>query len=363
MALYRRGKSKIWYVKFTKPDGSPCRQSTGTENKQLATEYHDKLKASLWNESRLGIKQDKPFTEMVDLFLQDRRKKGRSPSTIEAYEQQLDWWSEKFKGKTVRQITQDLIVNAIAPLEESRSNATCNRYLAALHGVLTLAKDKYTLIDVMPAFFKNPEPKCRVRYLKPDEITRLIEALPEELRDVASFSFATGFRQENAVRLRWDEVDLVNKVVVLQGERMKNGKTFGVPLSQAAIDILRRQIGKHHEYVFTYQGKPRMGIGSNTWKRAKEKAGIEDFRWHDIRHTWASMLAQAGVPDNALMALGSWETPSMVRKYAHLSTDSVRQHAEALDSVLGNTLPKPENSPEAQFGTHPPQKGLLKLVA
>jgi len=325
-------------MKFTRPDGTLCRESTGTENKKLATEYQDKMKAGLWSEARLGVKQDKPFSEVADLFLTEKSKDLKA-DTIAGYELLLDWWKDEFKSKMVRQITQDLVLKTIKTKDDgSLSGATLNRYLAVLRAVMRMAHRKYQLIETAPTFFMNKEPKCRVRFLKPDEISRLLEALPHHMQDMAAFSFATGLRQANVIKLNWSEVDLVNRIIVIGADKMKNGQEFGIPLPQAAVDILRRQVGKHQVSVFTYQGRPRKCISSDTWKAAKEKAGIENFRWHDMRHTWASTLAQAGVPDNALMALGAWETPSMVRKYAHHSTESVRSHAEIVDEKMGQVL-------------------------
>jgi integrase len=349
MSLYKRPGSSVWYVRITDKSGKVIRESTGTENKQLATQYHDELKLSIWKDAKLGIKADKLFEEFVPIYFDDKTRDGLKSSTLGSYEEYAQFWIAKLKGKTLRQIDQDLIVSIITANQQERkklgkkawSNATTNRHQTFLHGVLTLAAKKYRLIEFVPAFFMNKEPKCRVRHLAPDEIGRLIAALPKDLQDIAAFSFATGFRQSNAIKLRWDEVDLVNKMIVIEGEKMKNGHNFGVPIPESAIAIIQRQIGKHDEYVFTSKhGKPRKCISSDIWKAAKERAGIEDFRWHDIRHTWASTLAQSGVPDSALMALGSWETPSMVRKYAHLNTESVRHHAAHLDNALSGVLTK-----------------------
>jgi integrase len=347
MALYRRGKSKIWYIKITRPDGSPHRASTGTENKQLATEYHDKLKAELWELNRLGVKQDVTFSEVVQMFLDDKGTKRKS-STLDGYGLLLEWWSEQFKGLTVREVTQDRIVKTIKKKECEASGATCNRYLAALRAVLRLAHFKFQLTERLPKFFMYDEPKERVRFLKPDEIARLLAALPPHLSDMAAFSMATGLRQANVLSLKWHEVDLVNKVAVIDGLKMKNGQTFGLPLPQAAIDIITRQIGKHHEAVFTFRGKPVKCVSNVTWKACVKAAGIEDFRWHDMRHTWASTLVQAGVPDSALQVLGAWETPSMVKKYAHHATESVRSHAEVVDAALGRALAHMEAVPSRE---------------
>lgn len=365
MSLYKRSSSPLWYVRITDPNGKVIRESTGTSNKQLATEYHDRLKVTLWKDARLGIRADKMFEEFVKIYFEDKERDGLKASTLGTYQEYSDFWIDKLKGKTLRQIDQDVIVDVLRANEAERaklgkkpwSNASTNRHRTFLHGVLSLAMKKYRLIEFVPSFFMNKEPKCRVRHLAPDEIARLMEAQAPDLKDVMAFSFATGFRQANALRLRWDEVDLVNKQIVIGGDKMKNGHTFGVPIPELAVEIIKRQIGRHDEYVFTTaHGKPRKSISSDTWKAVKQKAGIEDFRWHDIRHTWASTLAQAGVPDSALMSLGSWETPSMVRKYAHLNTESVRPHTALLDSALSGALSgRPEQSEQ-------PVRANLRLV-
>jgi integrase len=343
-------------VRITDPSGKVIRESTGTENKQLATEYHDRLKVTLWKDARLGIRADKMYEDFVKIYFADKERDGLRESTLTTYREYNQFWLAHLTGMTLRQINQDVIEEALRVNEAARvkarkkkwSNAFNNRHRTFLHGVLTLAMKKYRLIEFVPSFFMNKEPKERVRHLAPDEIARLMEAQTPDLKDVMAFSFATGFRQANALRLRWDEVDLVNKQIVISGDKMKNKRNFGVPIPEAAVEIIKRQIGKHDEYVFTSKrGKPRKCISSDTWKAVKQKAGIEDFRWHDIRHTWASTLAQSGVPDSALMALGSWETPSMVRKYAHLNTESVRHHVSHVDGAIGKLLNQSEQSEQS----------------
>ena len=71
---------------------------------------------------------------------------------------------------------------------------------------------------------------------------------------------------------------------------------------------VRKQVGKHSTHVFSYQGKPIMQVSTKAWYAALERAGIEDFRWHDFRHTWASWHVQNGTPLFALQEMGGWES-------------------------------------------------------
>jgi integrase len=79
--------------------------------------------------------------------------------------------------------------------------------------------------------------------------------------------------------------------------------------------------------VFTYQGKPVKQVSTKAWYSALERAGIEDFRFHDLRHTWASWHVQNGTPIFALQELGGWMTEKMVRRYAHLAADHLAAYA------------------------------------
>ncbi len=110
-----------------------------------------------------------------------------------------------------------------------------------------------------------------------------------------------------------------------------------LPLNESAMGVLRRQIGKHPARVFTYKGRPLKSVNENSWESALKRAGIRDFRWHDLRHTWASWLVQAGVPLSAVQELGAWETASMVRRYAHLAPEHLAPHAAAIDGMLNVT--------------------------
>ena len=104
-------------------------------------------------------------------------------------------------------------------------------------------------------------------------------------------------------------------------EQSKNGKPIAVPLNATAQEVLRRQLGKHRERVFTYAGKPLATANTRAWRKALKRAGIENFRWHDTRHTWATWHRQSGTPTHELQRLGGWRSSVMVERYAHLAPD------------------------------------------
>lgn len=110
-------------------------------------------------------------------------------------------------------------------------------------------------------------------------------------------------------------------------EWLSNGKTPNrIPLSNEAVIILKGQKGKHETWLFPYRSKPVTQTSTKAWREAVNTAGIAPgFRWHDLRHTWASWHAQDGTPLNVLQELGGWASAEMVQRYAHLSTEHLAQ--------------------------------------
>ena len=101
--------------------------------------------------------------------------------------------------------------------------------------------------------------------------------------DMARFAVSTGVRAGNLVRTQWDQVDLSRRVAWYLDT--KNGEPLGVYLNDEAVAAVQRQQGTHPSWVFTYAGRPVTQPSTKAWYRALEKAGIKDFRWHDLRHT------------------------------------------------------------------------------
>jgi integrase len=101
-----------------------------------------------------------------------------------------------------------------------------------------------------------------------------------------------------------------------------------VPLSSDALLVIREQLGKNDNFVFTYKGKSVTRANNHAWRKGLIRAGIEDFRWHDLRHTWASWHVQNGTPLHILKELGGWADLTMAMRYAHLSSDHLKEFAE-----------------------------------
>ncbi|RYX90215.1 MAG: site-specific integrase [Comamonadaceae bacterium] len=173
--------------------------------------------------------------------------------------------------------------------------------------------------------------------LSRDEFARLLEELPLHLADMAQFSVATGLRQANITRLEWKQISLERQHLRVAALDHKNGRPHSVPLTEAAMRVLLRRKGEHQSHVFTYDGNPIVQVNTEAWRNAIQRADIVDFRWHDLRHTFATWHREAGTPTHELQRLGGWKTQSMVERYAHVAPEGLQVAAAGMDHYF--TLP------------------------
>lgn len=333
MSLYKRKDSPYWWVKLTPRSGSPIQRSTGTADKAAAQEYHDKLKAALWDQERLGIKPKHSWREAVVRWLQETSEKA----THQEDKKKLAWLHAYLGDLDLDQITLDVIDRIRAAKLKEASKATTNRYLALVRSVLRRARDEWEWVDKVPKVRLFKETGSRDRSLTVEQAKALLNELPKHQREIVLFALATGLRQGNVLRLEWAQVNLELRHAWIKATESKNRYPISVPLNEAALEVLKRQEGKHPTRVFTFRGKPVNSANTKAWQAALKRAGIQDFRWHDLRHTWATWQRQAGTPTHELQRLGGWRTGAMVERYAHLAPDHLAVAASRLDGVLGAT--------------------------
>jgi len=108
----------------------------------------------------------------------------------------------------------------------------------------------------------------------------------------SALALATGLRMSNITGLQWSWIDLERRHVLIPGIVMKNGQPHPLPLNETAIGVLTRITSgwKHPTHVFTFKKKPFRRANASGWKEALKRAGIANFRFHDLRHTWASWI-------------------------------------------------------------------------
>ncbi len=239
---------------------------------------------------------------------------------------------------TLNQINGDVIWAVVAG-EQKKGNksATINRYLALIRNLLRTARDEWQWIDRFPKIRLLGGEVERERWLTKEEAGRLIAACPPHLAALVRFALATGCRASEITQLEWSRVDLTRGHAWLN--QTKNGTPRGVPLNSDAVAVLEALSGQHPRYCFTYRGEPiRHGLTNHGWKTAIDKAGLEDIRFHDLRHTWASWHRQSGTSTDELKDLGGWKTRSMVDRYAKFATDHLAVAAARIETGRGGNV-------------------------
>lgn len=107
-----------------------------------------------------------------------------------------------------------------------------------------------------------------------------------------------------------------------------------MPLNEDALTVLQRRKGAHREYVFTYKDKPVARTTTKAWAEALRRTGISDFRWHDLRHAWASWYVQSGTCLQELQELGGRSSCDKLLRYAHLAADHLKGAASRIEGTI-----------------------------
>ena len=321
MSIYRRGD--VWWIRFTTPDGSRVRKSAGTTDKRAAQELHDRLKQEAW---RTGALEEKPRYTWEAAVVQWLKEKSHKAS-LEKDKEIFRWVDRYLGGRRLDRIDRAVLFEILEAKAAEASPSTANRHMALVRAVIRRACEVWEWIDRVPKAPMLSVDSRRTRWISRQEASKLLAELPDHLAAMMRFTLATGLRQRNVSRLAWADVDMERACAWVHPDQSKTGNAIAVPLNANAMAVLEARKGVHSEYVFTYQGQPVTQVNTRAWRKAVARAGLEDFRWHDLRHTWASWHAQAGTPFNVLQEMGGWKSSEMVRRYAHLSSAHLLDHA------------------------------------
>lgn len=385
MSLFRRGE--IWYASYSLPGGKRIKESLGTSDKRLATELHDKRKAELWRVDRLGDFPDVTFDDACLRWLEEKAEK----KSLKDDRSRMAFWLAHFEGIRLKDVTEQRIYSAVNKMSNRKlleiwkiqaaaaqknglpppvysatpvTTSTKAKHLALMKAILRAAERDWKWLEKAPVIKVPSVRNKRVRWLEPEEAKRLVDECPEPLKSVVKFALSTGLRRSNIINMEWQQIDMQRRVAWVNPEDSKSNRAIGVALNDTACKVLRDQIGNHHKWVFVHMKSGYRPDGTATpavrkmrvddqraWNAACRRAGIEDFRFHDLRHTWASWLIQSGVPLSVLQEMGGWESIEMVRRYAHLAPNHLTEHAKQIDSIFGVDVPNMshiENKEEAK---------------
>lgn len=308
MSLYKRGK--IWYVDIEVTGQPRIQRSARTTNKREAERYEAELRLKLEQVKEQG----KTLNDALILWLQKKERSSKDKSAIRVF-------LKTYPNRSLSKIDGHDILDATMGWNPATYNRTANIIRASVN--LAYNRNWCNKIEI----YRRDVKRKKIRFLSRHEWARLEPELSGHLESIVKYSLYTGVRHQNALRLKWEDVDLENKATWVDGVEAKGKEPISIPLSNEAVEILKKEVGKNSKYVFTYRGKPIKGVRTS-WDAALKRAGIENFRWHDLRHTWASWHVQNGTPLAVLKELGGWSDISMVLIYAHLSPEHLRQYAD-----------------------------------
>lgn len=314
--IYRRPDSPTWWADVCTA-GKRTRRSTGTEDEEEAGRVARALVADTRQVVVAGFTLDDAYLQ----WLGERKRSDTDRSALRVLR-------EKYTNRPARTVDNGSVVAALAGM----SPGAYNRVLSVLRAALNLAVERGQ-IDKAPKLPRKPEAPPRVRFLSPEEWQRLRSHLPPHLLPAVEFSLATGLRRSNVLGLRWNQIDMQRRLLHLSAGEMKARKAHTIPLGGETLRILAGQEGKHDTYVFPFRGKrildPKTGFNA-----ALTAAGIEDFHWHDLRHTWASWMAMSGAPLHAIQQAGAWASMDMVSRYSHLTPNALAAYQDAAVKAL-----------------------------
>jgi len=335
MPLYKQKDSPYWWTRFTL-NGQRIRRTTRTKNKKQAELFEKRLREETWDlqQSCNLIWQD-AVTRWLD---ENEHKRAIDKDRII-----LSWLRDYLNDIQLTAINRSLLETIRKAKADETSPATANRYMALVRAILNTAKDDWEWIHKAPKVPMYPIEPTDYQWLARDEFDALLKELPKHTQQLARFAVATGLRRTNITHLQWRQVDMKRGHLHITAAASKSKKAISVPLNADAMAILSEQKGLSKVWVFPYQGKPVYQVSTKAWRKAVTDIGRPGFRFHDLRHTWASWHVQAGTPLHALQKLGGWSSYEMVLRYAHLDGHSLAGYAENVVSACQDSDPGNDN--------------------
>ena len=329
--LERKGKDGTTYVARVRVRGAAT-QTASFQRKTDAKRWAQKTEAAIREGRHFPEReaQRRSLADAIDRYVPTLEQRLRNPARRAA---ELRWWRERLGDVPLAQVTPALIretrdaLAATPTVRGPRSAASSNRHLAALRHMLSVAVREWEWLHDNPArkVAQLREPRGRVRHLDEEERRALLAACEPnaDLHALVVLALHTGARQGELLGLRWADVDLDRQPPRVVFHDTKNGERRAAPLSAAAVTLLRdRHRTRRPDAALLFanpQSPTKAPFPRAAWEAALATAEIEDFTFHDLRHTFASYLAQNGATLMQIAEALGHKTLQMVRRYAHLT--------------------------------------------
>lgn len=353
--IYKRGN--VYWIRYADLAGKIVFESSGSDKFRVAEAILIKRK--------LAVKEGKQpetvrqianhtFNALVSEYVKwAERQKSFRKSKIYLIKQ----LSEAFGNIPLRRFNSMLLEQfQTTKLNMGRKPATANRLIATIGHMFTKAVEWGMVEEEIQKRVRKvkllPENNRRLRYLSPGECKKLIDSCDEHLKPIVITALNTGMRKGEIFGLKWENIDLEAGFILLNQEQTKNSERKEIPINQTLRETLE-EITRQFEYVFT---NPVTGKRYDNVKRsfttALKKAEISDFRFHDLRHSFASQLVMAGIDLTTVKELMGHKDFKMTLRYSHLAPSHKLKAVATLDRIMTEepTIQKLYNLREASNG-------------
>jgi integrase len=322
-----------WYYDFYIRGKRYGPKSLGNISRTLAQEKVDNLKANIRN----GTYEDKlrngmTFLDFLPLYLESAGAKNK-PSTMTRYRMTCALFRSlpELFNRPLHGINVQVLDRFIAHRKsQDRSNGTINRELTLLGGILRKAQD-YEYITKLPKIELLKYHSQRNRFLIGDEEERLLKHSGPKLREVIVFALNTGMRQGEILSLTWKNIDFERNLIFV--ENTKNSLTRYIPMNKLVKELLLAKYmsrSSDDSKVFNYRNANGLRIAF--WWATKH-ARVEGFRFHDLRHTFASRLVMKGAHIRTIQELLGHKSLAMTQRYSHLANVTLSNAVEMLENL------------------------------
>ncbi len=326
-----RTKSKAYRVQIRRKGLKPISKVFNT--KQLAINFAKRVESDNQLLQAFGQTYSKlTFKEVVSLYF-DKSYTGKRPKE---QRWKLDYWCSFIGEKKIAEINKGDIVSGICELPKHYENSTINRFRAAVSGVFAFACKELDLPENPVRYAPSlPENNGRTRFLSEAERTRLFKACKaskwDKLYLIVLLAITTGARKGELTKLRWNDIDFDRRTAYVA--TTKNGQPKVLPLTDSVIRELELFNKNDSRLIFASKVKEEVAYCfTKPWKKALEDADIKDFRFHDLRHSCASYLAQSGASLLEIADVLGHKQISVTKRYAHLC---IEHKSSLINRVMG----------------------------
>lgn len=341
MSIYRRQSSSVWWVTYTDASGKRARKSTGTQNRREAEALEAKWKLEAHQERHWDKQPERSFDELMLGYLKSTEGEKRSGWLDRLYARRFYRF---FSGRVLSTLCgKDVRAYIASRKSQGVKPATINRELALLSAAINYARREWEWDVPNPVTGRKLcTPEGRVRWITRAEAVTLIQVAESlqrapHLADFIRLALNTGCRRGELLGLEWSRVDLHGGLVHLEPEHTKTARRRSIPINREARQALmslarfRAEYCPQSPWVFAHRDGRRIQSIKRSFRTACDRAGIQDFRVHDLRHTCAAWLVTAKVHLPEVRDLLGHSTIKMTERYAHLSPDNVRAAVASLD--------------------------------